>query len=575
MDALNSFNQAFVWADEMNSWMGGLRQDKPSIPFDKIKPLSQHVEDIWLNVFSLLMLQYAETLSVRLPIRQRIETLLNILCQVFSIDAMVMVSLRKQEEIQAWYHRPGFSIQQVRVRMDDTWLADQLNRYPDESVTFNIPGQGNVVLHICFEHSAPMKSLSEVNQSAISRLWVPLLEQAMFTTGLQRRISDDQILYQVARMANTIHDKDELITEYLRFIVPLLGADQAAIIAPSADRSSKPEWKWFDFSVEENDLAIAKADAGGCLEGSVLVPDDVMSVLNRRVFYSPAVREFDAYSSVFLALHPHAVASTRHKGIDPTTQDEAVTLHYTVAPFFANTLDQSVFGEIDIHQAPTAILLRHRGTWGASQHRILAEANEWLSHALYRAIKLEEMARQASYDVLTGLLNRRALYQRFCMEAERSMRNGLPMSIAVLDIDYFKQFNDNHGHLIGDTVLRELSDFLSQHIRRSDVLSRYGGEEFVILLPETTAEEAWDLIDRLRDKAFKCLRVPTPDKQNYLPITFSAGVSLVTLPNDDLLSVHTVDDPEWKIMLDVAVSQADEALYEAKNNGRNQVRCAT
>jgi diguanylate cyclase (GGDEF)-like protein len=185
------------------------------------------------------------------------------------------------------------------------------------------------------------------------------------------------------------------------------------------------------------------------------------------------------------------------------------------------------------------------------------------------------MARHASYDALTGLLNRRALYQRFCMEAERSMRNGLPMSIAVLDIDYFKRFNDNHGHLIGDTILRELSDFLSQHIRRSDVLSRYGGEEFVILLPETNADEAWELIDRLREMVSSRICVPTANRQEFLPITFSAGVSPVNLPTQNRLAAQTLKDPEWKLMLDVAVSHADQALYEAKNNGRNQVRCAS
>jgi diguanylate cyclase (GGDEF)-like protein len=162
----------------------------------------------------------------------------------------------------------------------------------------------------------------------------------------------------------------------------------------------------------------------------------------------------------------------------------------------------------------------------------------------------EELQRAATYDHLTGALNRQALEERILAELERARRYNNPFSLIMLDIDDFKQINDTLGHLAGDRVISSVAAILQQNVRVVDSVGRWGGEEFVILLSETREQEAALVADKLR----KALADNAID--GVASVTASFGVS--TYQQDDTL--------------DTMINRADDLLYAAKKGGKNQVR---
>ena len=167
---------------------------------------------------------------------------------------------------------------------------------------------------------------------------------------------------------------------------------------------------------------------------------------------------------------------------------------------------------------------------------------------------LEQIRQLATHDDLTGLLNRRAMLDRMQLEQRRSLRSGSPLLIAQLDIDHFKAVNDTHGHAAGDLVLQSFADTVRRNVRDTDVLARWGGEEFVLLLCDTPAADAVTLMERLR-QAVQAMQVPVAQGGQPITVTVSIG-----------LARHTPADP-----LAGTLERADQALYAAKAGGRNRV----
>ena len=163
-----------------------------------------------------------------------------------------------------------------------------------------------------------------------------------------------------------------------------------------------------------------------------------------------------------------------------------------------------------------------------------------------------ELETLALRDGLTGLSNRRAFGQRLTLEMGRATRYGLPLSLLLLDVDHFKEYNDTFGHVAGDEVLRQLSRLLHIEGRETDFFARYGGEEFVVILPHTDSEGALTVAERLREA------IASSDWPSR-PVTASIGAATL-LPN-----METEDS---------LVSAADRALYAAKDAGRDRVRHA-
>ncbi len=156
-------------------------------------------------------------------------------------------------------------------------------------------------------------------------------------------------------------------------------------------------------------------------------------------------------------------------------------------------------------------------------------------------------------DPLTGAGNRYAMDLRLTEEWERTRRSGLPCSLCLLDVDHFKQVNDTHGHGVGDTVLRVISRFLKGDGRSYDDLFRYGGEEFLICMPNTPLDKAEAVFNRLRE-GLSALTIPIEGGRN-LTVTASFGVALLL-----------ADAP-----IEESIERADHALLCAKNKGRNRV----
>ncbi len=158
-------------------------------------------------------------------------------------------------------------------------------------------------------------------------------------------------------------------------------------------------------------------------------------------------------------------------------------------------------------------------------------------------------------DGLTGLYNHRHFQETLAVEILRSKRHAKTFSLVFLDVDFFKQYNDTHGHLHGDAVLVALSKLLIAGLRKSDVAVRYGGEEFVLLLPETSKENAFALAGTIREK-IAAHPFPGRETQPQGKVTVSMGIAAFPEDGSDSSTL---------------LHRADEALYQAKNGGRNKV----
>jgi two-component system cell cycle response regulator len=178
-----------------------------------------------------------------------------------------------------------------------------------------------------------------------------------------------------------------------------------------------------------------------------------------------------------------------------------------------------------------------------------------------RIINLEfRILELANTDALTGVLNRRAFMERMEQEIHRSLREGVPFSLILTDIDYFKKVNDRHGHQVGDLVLQRFTERLSESSRPYDFVGRYGGEEFVVCLPGADISQAGSVAERMRRRVEE-MRITLPDSQQSIRITGSFGVASFRAGSEETV--------------DLITGRADDTMYRAKREGRNRVCVAS
>jgi two-component system cell cycle response regulator len=184
-------------------------------------------------------------------------------------------------------------------------------------------------------------------------------------------------------------------------------------------------------------------------------------------------------------------------------------------------------------------------------------AEEFELRVKARVQRTSTMRDEAILDALTGCYTRKVLYERLEDELYRYRRYDLKFSLIICDLDDFKQVNDNYGHIVGDMALKEFASFLKATHRRSEVVIRYGGEEFMVLMPATDTDAAKQAAYRSRNLwNDKTLAIPRSSKE--IKLSFSAG--LTTVKKTD--TVHTV------------IERADQNLYIAKRSGKNAIFCA-
>ena len=200
----------------------------------------------------------------------------------------------------------------------------------------------------------------------------------------------------------------------------------------------------------------------------------------------------------------------------------------------------------------------------SAKNRALLEMNRELEGKISeRTHELAEansrLAQLAVTDGLTGLYNHRHFHERLVLEVERSARNGLPLSLLLIDVDHFKHYNDNHGHPAGDELLRQLARIMGDGRRANDFVARYGGEEFAIVLVDTPKLTAAKVAERLRERV---AGYPFEHSASQPGGHLAISLGVASFPDD-------AADPE------ALVRVADSALYRAKDNGRDCVALAT
>ncbi|MEW5974671.1 MAG: sensor domain-containing diguanylate cyclase [Acidobacteriota bacterium] len=193
--------------------------------------------------------------------------------------------------------------------------------------------------------------------------------------------------------------------------------------------------------------------------------------------------------------------------------------------------------------------------WSESDETLLVTASSHLATAIHNVQSLSALQEKAFRDNLTGLYNRHFLQERLVVELSNAQRQGLPLSLAILDIDHFKRINDTHGHPAGDNVLAKLAFLLKTSVRKGSVVARWGGEEFIVGFPGLTVATAAMIMDRFREKVSQTLAIQGE------AVTVSIGVAeaRMNLPGE-----------LQEIQQDL-IAQADLQLYAAKRAGRNRV----
>ena len=167
----------------------------------------------------------------------------------------------------------------------------------------------------------------------------------------------------------------------------------------------------------------------------------------------------------------------------------------------------------------------------------------------------EEAVRLSYTDDLTEIYNHRFFIEQLTLEVERQKRYPTPLSLLMIDIDYFKHYNDTNGHLAGDQVLKAIAILIQRGVRQSDIIARYGGEEFSAILINTGREKALEIAERVRRNVSET-RFPNESAQPNKDLTVSVGVATFSS------SISTLTD---------LIREADHALYRAKKGGRNRI----
>ncbi len=201
--------------------------------------------------------------------------------------------------------------------------------------------------------------------------------------------------------------------------------------------------------------------------------------------------------------------------------------------------DQSAFSEIELSE---------------SRQLLIMTLAEHISLSLYNIKLREELKYQAIRDPLTGLFNRRYMEETLARELQRANRKNSTVGLIIFDIDHFKRFNDTFGHAAGDTMLREIASFIKSHIRMEDIASRYGGEEFLITMPDASLETTKERAEKLRQEVKKLIVLYHQKPLGVVTLSFGVAVYPTHAHKGEAL-----------------IKAADKALYRAKAEGRDRV----
>ena len=274
------------------------------------------------------------------------------------------------------------------------------------------------------------------------------------------------------------------------------------------------------------------------LVGSYQMPEILKNIFSKYP-YCPSCKSFERFMA---GEYQEPVAFI------PCPIMDEVSMSYPGSLSIPLHLGERQLGILTLIMAPQAV-------FSGDEINLLQTIGDQYSAAVERAGLFENAEYLATVDSLTGLYNRRFFFQAAQKEFARTKRYGHPVTIVMLDIDFFKYVNDKFGHLVGDYVLQQVADRCKSVLRSSDMIGRYGGEEFVILLPETDLEQAKRIADRIRQLV---MNRPIVTERGDVSLTVSLGLACL--------------EPGLNNNLEQILDFADQALYRAKALGRNRIQ---
>jgi diguanylate cyclase (GGDEF)-like protein len=420
-----------------------------------------------------------------------------------------------------------------RIAVGDGWLQGPLGAQPGRTGTVDVAGERYRALvadrlqeqrSAAFAVLSPQAAIDNANEGAQRRLLLGLLG-ALLLIALVAYVEGRSIVRTVSQLVDAAH---AIARGRFNERVPVRGRDELAQLATAFnDMAGQLEARLEELASQRGRLREAVTRFGEAL-AATHDPDQLL-----RVIVETAVEATGATGGVLLTDRgPIAEGGNRLDGPD-TLQ---IPLHAGSVDFGTLVLFGDDFGE---EESMTA-------------NSLAAQAVVALDNArLHRIVE-----RQALVDGLTGLANRRQCEEALEAELSRAARFGTPLALAVGDLDDFKDVNDRFGHSVGDTVLREFAAVLRDEVREIDLAARWGGEEFVLLLPGTDAEGGAKLADRVRG-ALERRPILTPEGT---PIHVTASFGVAAFPESGPSSLF---------------QSADAAMYEAKRTGKNRVTRAT
>jgi diguanylate cyclase (GGDEF)-like protein len=359
--------------------------------------------------------------------------------------------------------------------------------------------------------------------AAIGRQVAMALENAYLYTDSRRKVREFEALYQLGRTMASTFNLQDILTRISQTVSSLLHAHAMSLMLLSPDGrvlSTAAGYNLFD-------EALQAAEAIRTRQGS---SPSLIAVREKRPVAIPDLKADTVYGPWLQAAGKQGYAS--FLAIPLIAQDRAL-------------------GCMNLY-------LTERHDFDEDEIQLLSTLASQAAISIENARLFEETRQLAITDDLTGLANHRQFYHQLAREVRRAQRYKRPLTLLMLDLDYFKDYNDRFGHLAGDQALRETAEILRRNAREVDILARYGGEEFAIILPETDLDRAAIQADRIRTAiASHAYRGKHSNPAGDL--TVSIGVATLT--------------PELR-RIEELVQRADQALYGAKSQGRNRQELA-
>jgi diguanylate cyclase (GGDEF)-like protein len=394
---------------------------------------------------------------------------------------------------------------------------------PLVSVALRVHNRSFGVLTVVGRPGRPFSPEERGLLAGISRQVAMALDNAHLYANSQRKIREFEALYQLGQTMTSTFNLQDILTRISQTVSTLLQAQAMSLMLLSPDGRSL-------FTV-----------AGYNLFDEAL---QVVEALRTRQDSSPslvAVRE----------KRPVAIPDSEGDTVYAPWLQTALKRGYRSFLAIPLIAQDRALGCMNLY-------LTERHEFDADEIQLLSTFASQAAISIENARLFEETRQLAITDELTGLANHRQFYHQLAREIRRAQRYKRPLTLLMLDLDYFKQYNDRFGHLAGDQALREIAELLQRNARDVDILARYGGEEFAIILPETDLERAITQAERARTSiANHAFRGKDSNPQGDL--TVSIGIATMA--------------PGMR-KIEELVHDADQALYRAKSQGRNRLELA-